>query len=350
MAVVAGGLVRAQGHHAARLLEDHAGADDPVDDADRARVDDHTGPLFGDMGGLLVAAVGQVDRDQGGVQIAQLIQEGGGPLAVTLLDLISLPVALLDVHMDLGAPLLDHLLDLQQQLRTDEVRPLGAKEDPDPSPGLTMPLVIELDVPLEALLPHLVIELIQFSRLIHPALGRPDGLGDVAPGPHLLDEGAHAVHPGLVVPQGGGARPDGLQDGDPAARVLLLCGDGVVEGLEAEHHPVVGVLGQAPHDVAGGVHMSVDEAGQDHVVGQVDDLLGRVLLQDMLLCAHLQDLAAVDGHGGSGTVADALPLHGIEMGGFNDLVYLFHRYLLSISHAAVIRPLLHNGRCPPSSG
>ena len=48
----------------------------------------------------------------------------------------------------------------------------------------------------------------------------------------------------VIVAQGSGARPDGLQNGHPAARVPLLVGYGVVKGLHAEHHPVVGVLSQ----------------------------------------------------------------------------------------------------------
>ena len=69
MAVVARGLVGAQSHIAARLLEGHAGTNDAVNDADGAGVDDHGGTFTGNVGGLLVGAVGEVDGNQGGVQI-----------------------------------------------------------------------------------------------------------------------------------------------------------------------------------------------------------------------------------------------------------------------------------------
>ena len=91
MAVVARCLVRAQCHHAARLLESHAGADNAVNDPDGTGIDDHGGPAFGNESGFLVCAVREVDCDERFIQIAQFIQKGGGPLAIALDDLIGRP-------------------------------------------------------------------------------------------------------------------------------------------------------------------------------------------------------------------------------------------------------------------
>lgn len=192
--VVARSLVGAQSHTAARLLEGHARTDDAVNDADGARVDDHGGALASDVGGLLVGAVGEVDGNQGGVQITQLIQKRGGPLSVALFDLIGLPVALLNVHMDFSPAFFDDFLNLQEHFRTDKIRSLGPEQNLDPAPRLVVPLVVELDVALEALLTHLVVELIELARLVNPPFGGSDGLGNIASGPHLFDEAAHIIH------------------------------------------------------------------------------------------------------------------------------------------------------------
>ena len=276
MAVVAGSLIRTQSHHTTRLLEGHAGADNSINDSNRAGIDDHGGPAFGNKGSLLICAVSKMNGNEGFIQIAQFIQEGGGPLAITLNDLIGLSVPLLHMHVDFGSPVFDRLLDAQQHLWADKVSALGPKQDLDPTARLVVPLVIQGNVSIQALFAHGVIKLIELAGLIDPPFGRPDGLGNVASCPHLVDERTHVFHLGFIVAQRSGARPDGLQNGHPAARISLLIVDRVVKRLKTEHHPTIGVLGQAPHDVASRVHVAVNKAGQHHVMIQDDGFLSGI--------------------------------------------------------------------------
>ena len=101
-------------------------------------------------------------------------------------------------------------------------------------------------------------------------------MGNVASCPHLVDERTHVFHLGFIVAQRSGARPDGLQNGHPAARISLLIVDRIVKRLKTEHHPTIGVLGQAPHDVASRVHVAVNKAGQHHVMIQDDGFLSGI--------------------------------------------------------------------------
>ena len=96
--------------------------------------------------------------------------------------------------MDFGFALFHNFLNFQEHFGADKIRPLGPEQDLDPAPRLVVPLVVELDVALEALLTHLVVELIELARLIDPPFGGPDGLGNVASGPHLFDEVAYIIH------------------------------------------------------------------------------------------------------------------------------------------------------------
>ena len=207
------------------------------------------------------------------IQIAQLIQKSCRTLAIALDDLIGLSISLLHMHMDFGTPLLDRLLDTQQHLRADKVSALRAKQDLNPSPCLVVPFIIQINVSIQALLSHGIIKLIEFARLINPSFSRSNRLCNIPSGAHLIDESTHIFHFGIIVAQCGSACPDGLQNGHSAAHIPLLVINRVVKGLEAEHHPTVGVLGQSAHNIACSMHMAVDKTRQHHMMIQGDHFL-----------------------------------------------------------------------------
>ena len=169
-----------------------------------------------------------------------------------------------------------------------------------------------------------VIKLIQLTRLIDTVLGGTYHLGNVASRTNFVNERADIFHLGLIVAQRGGARPDGLQNSHPAARILLFLIYYISKGLESKHHPVVGILRQAAHDITGCVHMSVNKAGQNHVVIQSNGFLRGILRQNLGLVTHLQDFSTIHRHSSGTPVTYALPFHGIEMGGNHNGINLFH--------------------------
>ena len=61
--------------------------------------------------------------------------------------------------------------------------------------------------------------------------------------------------------------------------------------------------------------MGVDEAGEDHVVLQLNNFLCQIAGKEFLPRADLQNLAAIHGHSRFGAVTDTLPFHGVKVGG-----------------------------------
>ena len=117
MAVVSRGLVRTQSHISSGLLELHARTYYTVYYAYGSRIDYHSRSSLGYERCLVSVAVGQVNSDEGAVQISQIVQKCRRSLAVSLLYLISLSVSLLYMHVDLGISFLCHLLYLEKEFR-----------------------------------------------------------------------------------------------------------------------------------------------------------------------------------------------------------------------------------------
>ena len=323
VAVVARGLVGAEAAHAARFLEDDGGADHAVDDADGCGVDHHTGTASGDHSGLVVVAVRQVDRDEILIQDAQLVQELGGPLAVSLHDLIGLSVALLYVQVHLRMSLLDGFLRLEEHFGAHEVRALGSEEDADVA--LVVPFIEGLDVGVHFAFTHLVVELVELAGIVDLSLRGTEHGSQVASGADLRDKFRAAVHFDIVIAQTGGAGLDGLDDSHTAALDLLVVLRRVYEGLQGEHHPVVGVLRQAAQHVVQRVHVRVDESGEDNMIFQVQDLVCLIFAVYCCCIGKTLDLTAVYDHGDSGLVADALAFHGVKMRSLYNHVNFLHK-------------------------
>ena len=68
------------------------------------------------------------------------------------MDLLVLPAALGEVHMDPGAHLLGHAADPHHQLPADKVRPLGAEEDADAPVVVVVEAVEEIQAGVQGLL------------------------------------------------------------------------------------------------------------------------------------------------------------------------------------------------------
>ena len=326
VAVVAGRLVGTEAAVAARFLEDHGRADDAVDDADGSRVDDHAGAALRDDAGLVVVAVGQVDRDQVLIEDAQFVEELRRSLAVSLDDLVRLSVALLHVQVHLGVSFLDGLLGLEQHLGAHEVGALRAEQDADVA--LAVPAVVGLDVRVHLAFAHLVVELIELAGIIDPSLGGAEHGGQVASRADLRDEFRAAVHFDVVVAEAGRAGLDGLDDGHAAALDLVLGGRGVHERLQREHHPVVGVLRQASEHVVERVHVGVDQSREDDMILQIQHFVRLIFAVYCRCVGKAFDLACVYDHGDAGFIPYALALHGVEMRGFYDHVNFFHTIYL----------------------
>ena len=150
---------------------------------------------------------------------------------------------------------------------------IGMAQIKSDEPCLVVPFIIQINVSIQALLSHGIIKLIEFARLINPSFSRSNRLCNIPSGAHLIDESTHIFHFGFIVAQCGSACPDGLQNGHSAAHIPFLVINRVVKGLEAEHHPTVGVLGQSAHNIACSMHMAVDKTRQHHMMIQGDHFL-----------------------------------------------------------------------------
>jgi hypothetical protein len=98
--IIAAGLIGTQRCQTPGCPESAGRGHDAVNDADAAGAEDHPCATPADHGRFVVGGPGQVDGQQVLVQVANFVQVGGRPLALTFEHLIDLAVAPGDVHVD----------------------------------------------------------------------------------------------------------------------------------------------------------------------------------------------------------------------------------------------------------
>jgi hypothetical protein len=117
---------------------------------------------------------------------------------------------------------------------------------------------------------------------------------DDAAGADALQELTNRVHLPAEVAEGGGANAQRFDDGKLAAGFHGIGIQLRAEGAEALHHPVTRVLRQAAQERLSGMHVRIDEPGQNHVAGGVETSLGHVALQQLTARAGGDDATTVD--------------------------------------------------------
>ena len=296
VAVISGGLIGTKAHHAAGILECLCRRNNTVNDTDRARAQQHRCAAASHLLRLIVAGIRQMNRNQRIIQKSQLVQECNGALSVTLYDLIGFTVTLLHVHMDLGVSLLRQRIHTLEQLRTEKIDSLRAKQNPDATIGLVMPFVIQFQILLQRLFTQRCFKFIKLPGCVCSVRRFSDRRGDIPARTNFLNKLADRIHICFVIAQSRSSGFQGFDDRQTASGLSLRAVAPVHERLQAIHHPISCILSQSSENAVAGMHVAVDEAGKHRMMLQIQDFLTFVLTLDLFCRTNCQNFALVYGH------------------------------------------------------
>ena len=187
-----------------------------------------------------------------------------------------------------------------------------------------MPFIIEGNVGIQACFAHSIIKFIEFARLVDFSFCRANHQRDISTGTELGNKIAGCIHIGFIITHGSSSCFGSFDEGNRTTDVFFsLCGS-VVKWLQSVHHPVVSILSQSTHDIAAGVHMSIDKSRQQNMMAHIKLFFRFILVRELVNVYDVDDLASVYDKCFLFFIADTFAFHGVNVRcGYNQ-IYFFH--------------------------